>query len=130
MKKIFIISICLIALAGCNKKEKKEEVKVDETKEEEKIIASKKSELEEKLLEYGKLVYENDTWLNGGIEPFTYFMTLKEMNERNKYDINMFVNPVTGESCNLDNTRVEFIVKEKTTDKTIYEWNTVLDCGF
>ena len=127
MKKLLLIVIILLITAGCGKCEECEDCQ--KVLEEYKIAISKET-LENKLIEYGKLVYENDTWLKGGIEPRIYFMTLKELNERNGYDISMFVNPTSKEMCDLENTRIEFIVEEKTQGETIYKFNAKLDCGF
>lgn len=127
MKKTLLIILILLFATGCGKCETCEDC--NKVLEEYKITTSKEV-LENKLIEYGKLVYENDTWLKGGIEPRTYFMTLKELNERNGYDISMFVNPISKEVCNLENTRIEFIVEEKTQGETKYKFNAKLDCGF
>lgn len=129
MKKKMLLCLCMMCLlTGCLKKDEKvEETPIDESV---KLISEKKEELTNKLLEYGKMIYDNDYWLNGNIEPMVYYMTLSEMEERNKYDISMFYNPVTNKKCDKENTRIEFIVKEKTENKTKYEYNPVLDCDF
>lgn len=125
MKKIGIMLIMLLLVCGCGKKN-------DKGVEEPKTIdfESKREELNNKLLEYGKLVYENDTWIYGDIEKGVYFMTLKEMSERNKYDISMFVNPETNEACDVETTKIEFYIDGKDGNKNTYHYNPVLDCGF
>lgn len=127
MKKI-ILALLLIVLTGCSNDCPECEV-CEPCNNDEEILSAKAEELKNKLLEYGKLIYENDNWLNGNIEAGTYFMTLSEMSERNGYDISMFVNPITNETCDLENTRIEFIVESSTDTETQYSYNTVLDCG-
>lgn len=121
MKKISVLLLMFLLLCGCNnKKEKTDPIDLDAVKK----------ELNNKLIEYGKLIYENDTWIYGDNEPGVYLMNLKEMSERNGYDISMFVNPETKETCNIEKTRIEFYIKGKTGDKNDYYFVPVLDCGF
>lgn len=125
MKKIGILLITLLLVCGCGKKN-------DKGVEEPKTIdfEAKREELNNKLLEYGKLVYENDTWIYGDIEKGVYFMTLKEMSERNKYDISMFVNPETNKACDVEMTKIEFYIDGREGNKNTYHYNPVLDCEF
>lgn len=121
MKKISLIILMIVLFAGCSST--KEDTKPKEE------LGYNKDVLEAKLLEYGKMVYDNDTWLKGGIEPLTYYMTLKEMSERNNYDISMFVNTKTKKPCDPENTKIEFIVSTQTKEgETNYKYNPVLDC--
>ena len=122
MKKIGILLITLLLVCGCGKKN-------DKGVEEPKTIdfEAKREELNNKLLEYGKLVYENDTWIYGDIEKGVYFMTLKEMSERNKYDISMFVNPETNKACDVEMTKIEFYIDGREGNKNTYHYNSVLD---
>ncbi len=120
MKKALIVLVFILMLCGCQ--DKKEENNNND-------VDVKYEEMKDKLIEYGKLIYENDQWLKGGIEPGTYYMNLRDMSERNNYDISMFINPLSNEKCDVDETRIEFIVKDTTTDeKTDYEFNPVLVC--
>lgn len=132
MKKIKIISIILIIIGfiglgawliykrTINKKEEHNLM----------LIENKKEELEEKLLEYGKLVYENDGWLNSELKEGTYYMTLKELNEKNGYDISMFTNPITNVECNKNKTRIEFVFEGLENEEFKYHYNTYLECDF
>ena len=58
----------------------------------------------------------------------TYHMSLKEMQDINKYDISMFINPETGKQCDLEKTKIEFVVKSSTSTKTEYSFNPVVVC--
>jgi hypothetical protein len=117
MKKILICLIAIFLIAGCGQKE------------DAKNYDQEYQTMKEKLIEYGKLVYENYQWLNDETKNGTYPMTVKELGERNGYDISMFVNPETKKKCNLDKTRIEFIFNGKKADGTYdYKFNPVLDC--
>jgi len=120
MKKYFIIFLLLFLLSGCDKKEQKIQEEND----------NKYEQMQEKLIEYGKLVYENDQWLNQDVDTITSVMTLKDLYERNHYDISMFVNPVTGEQCDLEKTKIVFILSGKKSDGTQnYKFEPYVDCG-
>ena len=70
MKKLLVLFVCLFLLVGC---------KNDQTGKEPGNGGSggntttAKQLLEQKLIEYGKKIYESDTWTKGGIEPLTYY---------------------------------------------------------
>ena len=126
MKKVLLILITILLLTGCSSK--------NETTEEiitTKPVVDKKEKLTEAeniLLNYGKLIYENDTWTKGNVQVMTYHMSLKEMQDINKYDISMFINPETGKQCDLEKTKIEFVVKSSTSTKTEYSFNPVVVC--
>lgn len=128
MKKIILMLLIAMMLVGCS--QKCPECSSCEEQINNYKIEQKEKELKDKLIEYGKLVYENDNWLKSGIDAGTYLMTLNELSERNNYDISMFVNPITGAACDKEKTRIEFILKEKADGNPKYEFNPVLDCGF
>ena len=123
MKKILSICLCILLLVGCGKKEEKPspapQKPVDNT-----------AILEEKLVEYGKTLYESSPkWTNGNIEPAIYYTTLEEMKRIYGFDTSMFVNFKTNEKCNAEETRIEFIVTSKKSEtKTKYTFKPVLSC--
>lgn len=114
MKKIIILITSLFLITGCNK-----ECEVCYSD-----IKYTKEELENQLIVYGKYMYESDYWINKASKG-TYYMTIKEMYEVNKYDITMFMDY----NCKLDTTKIEFIVKSEYPNFD-YEYNAVLDCEF
>ena len=66
--------------------------------------------------------------MNGGVEPNSYKVTLGEFKDKGK-DISMFVNPITEEKCNLENTYGRFVVLgELENGKTDYIYDVVLSC--
>ena len=93
MKKGLLISlVCILLITGCNEKtnnngdkDKNKTPVVKKLTQEE--INLKYDEMKSKLIEYGKLIYENDTWTKGNVQVMTYHMSLKEMKDINKYDI-------------------------------------------
>ena len=119
MKKALTILICIFLLVGCGKdKEKQKQGETEHT-----------INLENKLIEYGKIIYEKDYWLKGGIEPGNYYTTLSRMNETYGLDISMFTNEKTKSPCDTEKTRIEFIVTSKKDDKkTVYKFKPVLSC--
>ena len=134
MKKGLLISlVCILLITGCNEKtnnngdkDKNKTPVVKKLTQEE--INLKYDEMKSKLIEYGKLIYENDTWTKGNVQVMTYHMSLKEMQDINKYDISMFINPETGKQCDLEETKIEFVVKSSTSTKTEYSFNPVVVC--
>jgi len=86
--------------------------------------------MENQLIKYGELVYVNMQWINDDAEPTSSFMTLKELHEINEYDISMFINPLTNKQCDLEKTKIEFIISDVSDlDNIVYEFVPVLVCG-
>lgn len=109
-------------LCGCGNKDIENLSKTD--------IELKYNEMKDKLIEYGKLVYENEQWLNDDAVEVDTMMQLKDLYERNGYDISMFKNPTTGKQCDLEKTMIEFIITDVSDLTNIkYEFNPVLVCG-
>ncbi|MCI7083713.1 MAG: hypothetical protein MR938_03315 [Tenericutes bacterium] len=123
MKKVLLILITILLLTGCSSK--------NETTEEiitTKPVVDKKEKLTEAeniLLNYGKLIYETEEWQNINLEIKTYETTLKEMNEVNGFDISAFNNYI---KCDVDTTKIQYIVEGKEEGKLITRLNPVLDC--
>lgn len=123
MKKVLLILITILLLTGCSSK--------NETTEEiitTKPVVDKKEKLTEAkniLLNYGKLIYETEEWQNVNLEIKTYETTLKEMNEVNGFDISAFNNYI---KCDVDTTKIQYIVEGKEEGKLITRLNPVLDC--
>jgi len=117
--------LVVFLLCGCGNVEK-----IDSENLSKNEIELKYKEMENKLIEYGKLVYENEQWLNENAVEITTAMTLKDLSERNGYDITMFINPETKEKCNIDNTKIEFIINDVSDLNNIkYKFNPILVCG-
>lgn len=120
MKMIIIICSCLLLL-GCQDNNNNGLT--------DKEIKLKYEEMKDKLIEYGKLVYENEQWLNKNSKIVRTYMTLRDLSLNNQYDISMFVNPKTGKKCNLDNTKIEFIISNVDDLENIeYKFNPILVC--
>ena len=123
MKKVLLILITILLLTGCSSK--------NETTEEiitTKPVVDKKEKLTEAeniLLNYGRLIYETEEWQNVNLEIKTYETTLKEMNEVNGFDISAFNNYI---KCDVDTTKIQYIVEGKEEGKLITRLNPVLDC--
>ena len=123
MKKVLLILITILLLTGCSSK--------NETTEEiitTKPVVDKKEKLTEAeniLLNYGKLIYVTEEWQNINLEIKTYETTLKEMNEVNGFDISAFNNYI---KCDVDTTKIQYIVEGKEEGKLITRLNPVLDC--
>jgi len=112
----------MMLLCGCGKT-------VEEKLSNEEIDL-KYREMEDKLIEYGKLVYENEQWLNDDAVETTTAMTLKDLFERNGYDISIFMDPKTNKQCDLTATRIEFVISDVTDLNDIkYEFNPILVCS-
>ncbi len=130
MRKVMLY-LCLILLIGCSlvlgySLKKCDCGNLEKTDEE--IKKENYDKLGSKLFEYLNDMYNNDIWMNGGLEPETYKITLKEF-ESKGYDISMFINPITGNQCDLENTYGAFIViGTKDDGKTDYTFNMGLSC--
>ena len=115
-KKIMLI-LCLFLLVGCKNMDTDNEITDEE-------IKVKYDEMENKLFEYGKSFYDNNDLSS---EDQVVTITLNDLNEIYDYDISMFVNPKTGEQCNLDETQIEFYKSEK--DDLEYNINPIVICS-
>ena len=74
-------------------------------------------------------IYNNDKSINGGLEPNTYNITLREL-QKMEYDISMFINIGNKEQCDLDNSYGIFKILGTTDDgKTNYEYVFIYGCG-
>lgn len=109
MKKYSIL-ISILLLCGCNKAD---------------IKKQKETEIKEHLYTMVDKIFSKEEWMNGRVKVDTYTLTLHDL----EY---MLGNDITLEkenNCDVNNTKVEFIVKEPTgPNKTNYEYNFILDC--
>ncbi len=123
MKKILLILITVLLITSCStKKETTEEIITTKrvVNKEEKL-----TEAENILLNYGKLIYETEEWQNINLEIKTYETSLREMNEVNGFDISAFNDYI---KCDIDTTKIQYIVEGKEEEKLITRLNPVLDC--
>ena len=79
MRKIFLACLCCLVLVGC---QKNQIFDYKELTDEE--INIKYQEMKDKLIEYGKLIYENEQWLNDNSKIVTTYMTLKDLSKKNE----------------------------------------------
>ena len=107
MKKIIILGVSILFLtAGC-------------------VSAKQAKSLKATLKNYGEAIYGSNGWENGGIKTGTYTTTLRQLGEDYGYDISEFKK----EKCNLDKTKIEYVVKtQKKALKTNGEIKVILDC--
>lgn len=123
MKKALLILITILLITGCStKKETTEEIITT------KRVADKNEKLTEAeniLLNYGKLIYETEEWQNINLEIKTYETTLREMNEVNGFDISAFNDYI---KCDIDTTKIQYIVEGKEREKLITRLKPLLDC--
>ena len=85
-------------------------------------------ELNDKMIEYLKEIYDTDEYVNEDGETTVYTITLGEISKKG-YDISMFVDPVTGKQCNLDESYGRFIILGTREDGTLdYTYNVNIDC--
>lgn len=112
MKKIILIIFIALLIVGCDKLNNKQ-----------------MKELEEKLMIQAKEIFETELWTNGGIKVATYTLTLRDLKEKMKKDISEFKNPNTNEVCNIDKSKIDFIVLEQVEpDKTNYKLKVTVVC--
>ena len=100
MKKVLVILICLLMIAGCTKKNN------PSTEKKEEIITTEK--LYEKLYDLASDYYEKND-----LDVFTgnkdeVFISLKEFKEQHKYDISVFEK----KSCDLEKSGVTYYINE------------------
>lgn len=112
MKKILLIVLIVFLVVGCDSSEKLN------------------NELEKKLMNQAKEIFETDAWTKGGINVGTYTLTLRDLKEDMKLDISEYKNSNTDEACDIDKSKIDFIVSEQTEpDKTNYELKVTIVCG-
>lgn len=125
MRKVLVALCIVILLSGCSNKCEKQEIKECEPKVCDNELKFAKSDLEDVLVGYGKLIYENDIWLKEDLKVGTYYENIKDLYEVSNYDISMFID----NKCKLETTKIEFIVTS-INPKVEYKFNPVLDCKF
>ena len=92
------------------------------------ILEESYMKLSTKLIEYLEDIYNNPQYMNGGLEPNTYIVTLGELKDKG-YDISMFVNPNTNKACDLEKTLGKFIILGETEEgKTDFTYSTSFYC--
>ncbi len=113
MKKIFILLVLIFSLFGCGKK----------------LTEEQEKKLNNMLMQEAKEIFEVDEWINGGIKEGTYTVTLRDIKEKMNKDISKYVNPNTDEMCDLDKTKIDFIVsKQKKENLTDYNIEITIAC--
>lgn len=112
MKKVILIVFMALLVVGCGK-----------------LTEAQIKDLEDKLMVQAKDIFETDVWTKGGIKEGTYTLTLRDLKEKMDIDISEFKNPKTNESCNIDKTKIDFIVlKQDKPDKTNYKLEVTVVC--
>lgn len=133
MKKLLLVCLFLTILTGCQNKDENVldfNESLNNNEDYENIdINARYNLMNEQLISYGKLIFENDEWLNINAKPVTMFVSLTELSEKFNYDVSMFFDPETGVSCNFDNSGIEFIISEVIAAEDIdYKFNPILKC--
>lgn len=82
---------------------------VDDNLTDEEKINMRYEELNAKLLEYLEDIYSKGDFVNNSGDSKVYEYNLNDISDMG-YDISMFVNPVTNESCNKEDTSGKIIV--------------------
>lgn len=123
MKKILILFIVMLSLVGCSSKKGPTEEVITTVPAVDKKEAI--DEAEKILLNYGKIIYGTEEWQDINLEVKTYETTLREMNEVNGFDISTFKKYIT---CDIDTTKIQYVVEGKKEGKLITRLNPVLDC--
>lgn len=94
MKKVYIIFVLLL-LCACGKKE---EIKTELSIE----------EMNEILFKYGDTLYENGEYKNFEKKNNQYFISLKDMNSKYKYNFDFFINEDSHKECNKETSGIYF----------------------
>jgi hypothetical protein len=116
MKKILILFTTILLVCCCNSNKKIEKEKIEE--------------LNSKLMQYAKEIFETEAWTKGGIKEGTYTVTLKDLKEKILVDVSDFKNPITNKLCDMNKTKIDFIVsRQLEPEKTNYKIETTVDCG-
>ncbi len=103
MKKLFAITlICLLVLSGCKKEENKEQT---DTKKEEKTYLTR-TEMNIKLTEYGKEIYNNKKYNIVEKKDGIYFLSLNTLKDKLGYDVSMILSPNTHKECDMEKSGI------------------------
>lgn len=131
MKKILIITFCLIMLCSCENKNNNSDINIDinansnqtSTEKENKIILDDNTnygKLVSTLLQYSRELYDKKEYVNYSKKDGMYFISLKELNEIYNYDISIYKN-AKGDICNINESGITFdIQRTKVTDLKVY----------
>lgn len=121
---ILILGILLIIIGLLFTFLKQKNSPKTEPSEKEKI-----SLMHNELLEYGKIIFENDHWLGGDKQPGVYYYPLEDIEKNEFYHFSSFNDPITNQPCDKRLTRVELILKDKEKiENQSYEIRAVLYC--
>ena len=117
MKKVIILFVALILLTGC--KECKKCTPCEKCETETKVTHE---ELKDILISYGYYVYQDGIFAKDSGNIKTYEINIKDLYERNKYDIIPFIR----NNCKLETTKIEFTIS--SLEPLVFEYNPILDC--
>lgn len=114
MKKLVSIFLIMIfILSGCTDKVKEDKMEL----------------LKKDLNDKAKEIFGTKEWTKGGIKEGVYTVTLRDIKEKMNKDISAYINPDTKKACDLDKTKIDFIVsKQKEEGKTNYKIKLTLIC--
>ena len=112
-KVVSIFLIMLFILSGCTNK----------------VVEDKMETLKKDLNEKAKEIFGTDEWTKGGVKEGTYTVTLRDIKEKMNKDVSEYKNPDTNKECDLDKTKIDFIVStQKEEGKTNYKIKITLVC--
>ena len=111
MKKILIIMMLLL-LCSCGKKETNEELTIEE--------------MNNILFEYSNKIYESNDYKNFDKVDNQYFISLKDLSSKYKYDFSNFINKDNHKECDLETSGIYFDT-ENVRKLEYYKYPIVID---
>lgn len=94
MKKILLVLIMLFLLCSCKKNNNDKELSI--------------SEMNEILFEYGDKIYESEDYKEFQKKDNQYFISLKDLSKKYKYDFSDFINKDNHKECNKETSGIYF----------------------
>lgn len=123
-KKLLLVLISIILLAGCNGKKSDENSNIPEVPDTPKIVYSTEEDVQKRLMEIADDIYENKTYKDYPKEEGKYFISLEELRNKLNYKIPEIDN-LENIVCDVNETGI-FIDEDNLSKESYSKYPTIV----